>query len=583
MRLKQIQKDLVEALGASKPKTSGYDTEATVIRAEGQTAWVHIPGGIDETPVAMTINSKRGDKVRVRVSGGTAWLIGNDSAPPTDDRKAIEAAAKADDAQKVADSAKEGAEAAWEYAGIAKTAATTANEAANNALTQLSVVEDVAGTLAWIQEHGSYVQSTDTAVVPGTIYFILQDGDYVPIANPDPSANPAAAGWYVLDITDSQSQYIMAHLAVTSAGLWVLPTSQYAEVALTDEDDDQIVNEDDDNISVWAIDPQNADGYKVLLSGTGMTVYNGEGAAVAVYSDTITIGEASGNNVYIDSDSVDVRNGSNTLATFGTETIIYSTDGTELAHFGYALGAAESGTAIAPYYTLGTRLGTTPGNYSVVEGKDNTASEFASHAEGNETAAIELYAHAEGDETEASGVAAHAEGHASSASGVYSHAEGDETEASGYASHASGLRTVADRDFQTAVGRYNTRNTNNLFAVGNGQSNSSRSDAFAVDDSGNAVVAGVLTAGNIDAGLTASTVSTAAGTYQDVSISFHKTFAAAPVVVVGFDTTGTQANFGHCCVAVKNGSITTTGFTARVFNADSVTRQPRISWIAIGV
>ena len=92
MRLKQIQKDLVEALGASKPKTSGYDTEATVIRTEGQTAWVHIPGGIDETPVAMTINSKRGDKVRVRVSGGSAWLIGNDSAPPTDDRKAIEAA-----------------------------------------------------------------------------------------------------------------------------------------------------------------------------------------------------------------------------------------------------------------------------------------------------------------------------------------------------------------------------------------------------------------------------------------------------------------------------------------------------------
>ena len=549
MRLKQIQKDLVEALGASKPKTSGYDTEATVIRTEGQTAWVHIPGGIDETPVAMTINSKRGDKVRVRVSGGTAWLIGNDSAPPTDDRKAIEAAAKADDAQKVADSAKEGAEAAWEYAGIAKTAATTANDAANNALTQLSVVEDVAGTLAWIQEHGSYVQSTDTAVVPGTIYFILQDGDYVPIANPDPSANPAAAGWYVLDITDSQSQYIMAHLAVTSAGLWVLPTSQYAEVALTDENDDQLVNEDDDTISVWTVDPQNADGYKVLLSGTGMTVYDGSGASVAFYGETMTIGRTSGNHVYIDSDSVDIKAGDVTRASYGAETNFYDANGEAVLRIGYVDGK--------PFFAFGNpgEIGT-EGKYSVTEGTGGIAS-------GN-------YSHSEGYASEATGEGAHA-------SGYY-------TEASGDYSTTHGRRTVADQDNQTAIGKFNTtNNTNNLFAVGNGTANDARSDAFTVDTSGNAVVKGALTAGNIDAGLTSSTVDTAAGTYQDVNIAFHKTFASAPIVVVGFDTTGTQANFGMCCVAVVNGTITTTGFTARVFNADSAVRKPRVSWIAIGV
>lgn len=549
MRLKQIQKDLVEALGTSKPKTSGYDTEATVIRIEGQTAWVHIPGGIDETPVAMTINSKRGDKVRVRVSGGTAWLIGNDSAPPTDDRKAIEAAAKADDAQKVADSAKEGAEAAWEYAGIAKTAATTANDAANNALTQLSVVEDVAGTLAWIQEHGSYIQSTDTAVVPGTIYFILQDGDYVPIANPDPSANPAAAGWYVLDITDSQSQYIMAHLAVTSAGLWVLPTSQYAEVALTDENDDQLVNEDDDTISVWTVDPQNADGYKVLLSGTGMTVYDGFGASVAFYGETMTIGRTSGNHVYIDSDSVDIKAGDVTRASYGAETNFYDANGEAVLRIGYVDGK--------PFFAFGNpgEIGT-EGKYSVTEGTGGIAA-------GN-------YSHSEGYASEATGEGAHA-------SGYY-------TEASGDYSTTHGRRTVADQDNQTAIGKFNTtNNTNNLFAVGNGTANDARSDAFTVDTSGNVMAAGALTAGNIDAGLTSATVDTAAGTYQDVNIAFHKTFASAPVVVVGFDTTGTQANFGHCCVAVVNGSITTTGFTARVFNADSAVRKPRVSWIAIGV
>lgn len=81
----------MEALEANKPKTAPYDTEAKVVRVEGSTAWVHIPGGVDETPVAMTINASAGDTVRVRVSGGTAWLIGNDTAPPTDDTLAKEA------------------------------------------------------------------------------------------------------------------------------------------------------------------------------------------------------------------------------------------------------------------------------------------------------------------------------------------------------------------------------------------------------------------------------------------------------------------------------------------------------------
>ena len=578
MKYKKIQKDLAAALSANKPKTSAYDTEAKVVRIEGGTAWVHIPGGVDETPVSMTINSRTGDKVRVRVSGGKAWLIGNDSAPPTDDMTAIIATEKAETADRKADSAKEGAEAAWEYADIAKEAADSAQESAesakesaDNALTQLSIVEDVAGTLAWIQEHGSYTASTDTAVQEGTIYFVMVDGDYVPIAYPDPTANPSEEGWYVLDITDSQSQYIMAHLAVTSAGLWVLPTTQYADVALENENDDQIVDENANNISVWAVDPQNAEGYKVLLSGSGMTVYNGSGAAVAVYSNTITIGEATGNNVYIDSDSIDIRDGSQVLATFGTETAIYSTNGTELAHFGYGSGTGASGTSTAPYYTLGKRAeGSTVGNYSVAFGVDNTASGMGSYAEGTGN--------------EASGRRAHVEGEYNLASGQSAHCEGASCEARGNFSHAQNYQTVADQANQTAIGKFNTvNNTGNLFAVGNGTGSSARSDAFTVDTSGNAVVKGALTAGNIDAGLTSSTVDTAAGTYQDVNIAFHKTFASAPIVVVGFDTTGTQANFGHCCVAVVNGSITTTGFTARVFNADSLTRKPRVSWIAIGV
>ncbi len=93
----KIIKDFVEAIKESQKGTSPYDTTATVVRVEGATAWVHIPGGVDETPVAMSINAKPGDTVRVRVSGGQAWTIGNDSAPPTDDTAATLAQIKADE------------------------------------------------------------------------------------------------------------------------------------------------------------------------------------------------------------------------------------------------------------------------------------------------------------------------------------------------------------------------------------------------------------------------------------------------------------------------------------------------------
>lgn len=86
-----IIKNLRKSLQASDRKTSAYDTQATIRRIEGGTAWVHIPGGVDETPVQLTINANVGDTVQVRVSGGRAFLVGNASAPPTDNTVANKA------------------------------------------------------------------------------------------------------------------------------------------------------------------------------------------------------------------------------------------------------------------------------------------------------------------------------------------------------------------------------------------------------------------------------------------------------------------------------------------------------------
>ena len=72
-------------------KTKPYDTVAKVLRVDEKTAYVHIDGGADETPAQMAINCKTGDTVKIRVSGGKAWLTGNITAPPTDDSVAIKA------------------------------------------------------------------------------------------------------------------------------------------------------------------------------------------------------------------------------------------------------------------------------------------------------------------------------------------------------------------------------------------------------------------------------------------------------------------------------------------------------------
>ena len=89
---------LRDMIGVRPPATSGYYTPATVTRVEGDTAWVHIDGGVDETPVKLTIAAHEGDKVQVRVGGGTAWLTGNGSRPPTDDALAELAKLTADGA-----------------------------------------------------------------------------------------------------------------------------------------------------------------------------------------------------------------------------------------------------------------------------------------------------------------------------------------------------------------------------------------------------------------------------------------------------------------------------------------------------
>ena len=124
--------------------------------------------------------------------------------------------------------------------------------------------------------------------------------------------------------------------------------------------------------------------------------------------------------------------------------------------------------------SMNRKSDTAVGGYSVALGYNTTASGYGSHAEGQNTTA--------------SGNSSHAEGSMSTASGYNSHTEGYYTTASGEGAHAEGYYTKASSQYQHVQGKYNIEDTNNTYAhiVGNGTSDSARSNAHTLDWNGNA-------------------------------------------------------------------------------------------------
>ena len=515
--MKRAIKDFKEAVKqATKENTQPYDTQAEVIRTEGSTLWVHIPGGVDETPVKKTINAKTGDTVQVRVGGGSAWLVGNASAPPTDDTRAnianttaVQAKAIADNAMADAEIAHDAAQSAVASAASAQTSANNALISANNAaeyasraLGNLSTVQSVAETLTWITQHGTMALTTDVALDPTHVYFVLDaGGDYTVGGNTYSivtEPNVADIGtYYELTIDESLNNYVGTHLALTQEGLWLLPASSGTNKVL---------------IATGA-------GTQYTTAGTYL-INSSSGVVASFRANGVTIGETTDGKSRIE------------VSTDGMQ-IFHKSSGTSvpIAQLGYGPALNEYGTlTTAPYYTFGTRAeGSTIGEHSSTMGEKLTASAECAHAEGYVTGtgsaiiasglgshaegeaqgghkitasgtgshaegeaiyfdmlASGTGAHAEGGGTTASGLRSHAEGSRTTASGAHAHSEGFDSVASGDQSHAGGYGTIADQDYQTAIGEWNTaNNTNNLFVIGNGTGYYGRHDAFTVDNSGN--------------------------------------------------------------------------------------------------
>jgi hypothetical protein len=117
--------------------------------------------------------------------------------------------------------------------------------------------------------------------------------------------------------------------------------------------------------------------------------------------------------------------------------------------------------------------------------------------------ALTEHSHVEGFNTLATGWVSHAEGHSTLAQGGQSHAEGRDTKAKGNWSHTEGQGTIASAQHQHVQGKFNIEDTeldsagNGKYAhiIGNGSSDTARSNAHTIDWNGNAWFAGDVTVG----------------------------------------------------------------------------------------
>lgn len=382
-----------------------------------------------------------------------------------------------------------------------------------------------------------------------------------------------------------------------------------------------------------------SNGMDVYNDGVNVAQFGSDGAQIGAANKSHIELTDKGLNVLEESGDAIAFMGKNKNAVDVTEYIMKNEASQfyTLSH-GYVSGSVTvktaSGTSLAFSEGTGKMIrvtGTITGNYIVVSYTSNDEITCFKFGDTDDAA------FGEGSFSESMGGAyatnSHAEGLNTKAFGVASHAQNTGTIAAWPSQTAMGKYNVLDpgKSYarQSSGGVVNYYDSKYALIIGNGTADDARSNAFAVawdgdvelGDTGSHGICAVsdaylhaarnsatqyrlrlTTAGNLrldkstDTGATWSTetyfvktgqiaagsvsMSAPKNAYTDVSISFGKTFASAPNVVVGFYSASTSYTYGNVAVSVH--TITTTGCKARVFNASATDRTPIIEWIAFG-
>lgn len=173
---------------------------------------------------------------------------------------------------------------------------------------------------------------------------------------------------------------------------------------------------------------------------------------------------------------------------------VISTTATGGSSYTFTDGLNESNGTVS--WNLNDRIKVGTGDYSLIFGNYNLSKATKKNAVCfGEAQATGVNSLAQGGGlAQATGTGSVAMGFGAIASGEYSHAEGDETNATGQYSHAEGIFTYAMSVGQHAEGKYNVKDAYSVFLhiVGNGTANGSRSNASALDWSGNQFLGGNL-------------------------------------------------------------------------------------------
>ena len=148
------------------------------------------------------------------------------------------------------------------------------------------------------------------------------------------------------------------------------------------------------------------------------------------------------------------------------------------------------------------------------------------------------------------------------ATGLFSHAEGYETKAKGNYSHTEGSGTISTSDCQHVQGMYNVEDTDNKYAfiIGNGTSDTTRSNAFSVDWDGKIYVNNATE--GVDVSALAITIAELQSQLSRKTIQFRHGKGAFTATASGTNITwqygGQKAQGNNCTFDIKsdNGLIT---------------------------